>query len=136
METYEQLLKAAREKLPEKQESSERFEMPRVKGHLQGNKTVISNFSQIVSALRRDTGHIVKYLQRELATPADIDGPRLVLGRKLAASTVNSKIEQYANDFVLCKICKKPDTILTKENKITFLKCQACGAKNPVRAKI
>lgn len=136
MESYEELLKKAREKLPEKQASIERFEMPKVKGHIQGNKTIISNFSQIVSTLGREPDHLLKYLQRELATPALIDGPRLILGRKLAASLINSKIEQYALDFVLCKVCKKPDTILIKENNVLFMKCQACGAKNPIRARI
>ena len=136
MQSYEELLKKAREKLPEKQESIERFEMPKVKGHIQGNKTIISNFSQIVTILRREQEHLLKYLQRELATPANIDGPRLILGRKLPASLINSKIEQYAIDFVLCRACKKPDTILLKENDMLFIKCQACGAKNPVRTRI
>ncbi len=136
MQTYEELLKKAREKLPEKQITTERFEIPKVKGHVQGNKTVISNFTQIASIFGREQEHLLKYLQRELATPASIDGPRLVLGRKLSASLINSKVEQYALDFVLCKICKKPDTHLIKENKVLFMKCQACGAKNPIRARI
>jgi len=37
---------------------------------------------------------------------------------------------------VLCPECKKPDTQLKKEDRITTIKCSACGAKHPVRAKI
>lgn len=133
---YKELLKKARAKLPKSVLTKERFEVPKVKGHIQGNKTIVTNFNQICAVLRREPEQLLKYLQRELATPASIDGPRLVLGRKISASLINEKIEQYANDFVLCKECKKPDTKLVKENRIFFLKCMACGAKHTVKAKI
>ena len=136
METYEKLLEKAKANLPEIKQTAERFEMPKAKGHVQGNKTIISNFADIVKTFNRDQTHLLKYLLRELATPGNIDGPRLILGRKISSSLINSKIEQYAQEFVLCRVCKKPDTILTKEERVTIMKCTACGAKNPVRTKI
>ena len=133
---YNKLIEEAYKNLPEKGKTTERFETPKVKGHIQGSKTIISNFIAISDTLRREPGHLLKFLQRELATPALIDGPRLVLGRKLSASLINAKIQQYTETFVLCSECKKPDTQLTKEDRITILKCTACGAKHPVRTKI
>ena len=136
MEDYEKLLETARSKLPEKVLSKERFEIPKVEGHVQGNKTIISNFIQICDDLRRSPAHLLKYLQRELATPASIDGPRLILGRKISSALINSKLERYVNEFVLCPECQKPDTNLTKENRVTIIKCMACGARHPVKTKI
>lgn len=133
---YQKLLKAAKEKLPEMKGTGQRFEIPKVTGHLEGNKTIISNFAAIVSMFHRDADHLLKFLQRELATPAIIDGPRLVLGRKISSQLINSKVEQYATDFVLCKECGKPDTKIIKEDRIWSLKCTACGAKQPIRSKI
>ncbi len=134
---YKQLLERARTNLPETaKQSSERFEIPKVKGHLEGNKTVLSNFLQIVSAFNREQDHLLKFLQRELATPAQIDGQRLIFGRKLPSSLINSKIESYAKTFVLCKECGKPDTKIIKEGSFKFLKCSACGAKHPIKGKI
>ncbi len=133
---YMTLLKQAKQKLPDKKTSDERFEIPKVIGHIQGNKTVISNFAQICSITRREQEHLLKYLQRELATPASIDGPRLVLGRKLPSNSINKKIEQYCDDFVLCKECHKPDTQLMREERVLMMKCTACGAKHPIKAKI
>jgi len=69
---YEQLLKRAREQLPQSVFEKERFEIPKVRGHLEGNKTVISNFQQIANTLRRPTEHLLKYVLRELATPGEI----------------------------------------------------------------
>ena len=133
---YANLLKKAKESLPEIQESKERFEIPKVSGHVQGNKTIINNFSNIVKILRRDQDKLLKYLQRELATPAVVDGQRLVLGRKISSEFINKKIEEFAKDFVLCKECGKPDTKIIKEERFLFLKCTACGARQPIKTKI
>lgn len=136
MTSYEEMVDRAIKNLPKKVESKERFEMPKVKGHIEGNKTIITNFQQIVSIFRRDADHLLKYLLRELATPGTIDNQRLILGRKISSAQINEKIERYANEFVICADCKKPDTQLIKEEKILMLKCTACGAKHPVRSKI
>ena len=136
MQSYEQLLDKAKSQLKDVKIEKGRFEMPKVEGHIEGNKTIVSNFTNICSMFNRPQEQLLKYLQRELATPAEIDGPRLILGRKISSIIINQKIEQYANDFVLCKECKKPDTQLIKEDRILFMKCTACGAKHPVRAKI
>ena len=136
MQSYEDLLNRAKENLPELKASTERFEIPKALGHVQGNKTIISNFAAIAKEFHREQSHLLKFLLRELASPGNLDGPRLILGRKIPSSLINEKIKQYAEEFVLCPVCKKPDTILTKEERVTTMKCAACGAKNPVRTKI
>ena len=133
---YIQLLKKAKEHLPEIQKTTERFEIPKVSGHIEGNKTIVTNFSSIVKIFGRDQEQLLKYLQRELATPALLDGQRLVLGRKINSEFINKKIEQYAKDFVICKECGKPDTKIVKEDRFLFVKCTACGAKYPLKTKI
>ena len=50
-------------------------------------------------------------------------GQILIFGAKVAASRVNEKIRQYANEFVLCSECGKPDTKIEKEGKISYLRC-------------
>ncbi len=136
MDNYEKILDRGRSKLPESALNKDRFEIPNVIGHIQGSKTVITNFAQMCITFRREQSHFLKYLQRELATPAVIDGPRLVLGRKMNSSLINAKVKKYAENFVLCSECGKPDTQLIKEDRITLIKCSACGAKHPVKAKI
>ena len=133
---YLKLLKEAKEKLPDVQETGSRFEIPQVKGHIEGNKTIITNFLQIVSTLRRPQEQLLKFLQRELATPAVLDGSRLIFGRKLPSKLINTKIERYCKEFVLCNECGKPDTSIIKEGRVMVLKCMACGAKHPIKAKI
>ena len=134
---YGKMLEEVRKNLPEAVFLKERFEIPKVFGHMQGNRTIISNFLQIASNLRRDVDHLLKYVLKELATPGEIKkSGALILGTKVPASRINEKIRQYANEFVLCFECGKPDTTIIKEGELTYMKCIACDAKNFVKAKI
>jgi translation initiation factor 2 subunit 2 len=131
---YESLLNKAYEKLPKIEEHIDRFKIPIVETMIQGNQTIIKNFSQITEILRRDSSHILKFLAKELATPAGLDGARAIFQSKISQKMIQQKLEIYVNDYVLCRECKRPDTKLIKEGRITFLKCEACGAKSSVKA--
>ena len=133
---YEKLLDSAQDKIPEKIKSGERFEIPKVTGHFQGNKTIISNFSEIASTLGREPSHIIKYLTKALATSIELQGNLLVLGRKIKSAMINDRIEHYAKLYVMCKECGKPDTELIREDRLLFIKCQACGARHAIPEKI
>ncbi|MBW2989865.1 translation initiation factor IF-2 subunit beta [Candidatus Woesearchaeota archaeon] len=135
--SYEELLKKAREQLPKSVFEKERFEIPKVKGHIQGNKTILSNFLQIADILGRPADHLLKYILKELAAPGEVKkSGSVMIGTKIGASRINEKVRQYANTFVLCSECGKPDTKIEKEDKFTFLKCHACGARHPIKTKI
>ena len=136
MSDYKKLLERARKNIPKSVLSKERFEIPKVKGHIEGNKTIISNFKEIYTVFRREPKHLLKYLQRELAAPGYIQENRLIFGRKISSELINQKVIKYAEEFVLCPECKKPDTILKKEQHVLIIKCMACGAKHPIKSKI
>ena len=137
MDDYKKMLEESRKNLPEAVFIKERFEIPKVLGHIQGNKTIVTNFLQIASNLRRESDHLLKFVLKELATPGEIKkSGALILGTKVPASRINEKIRQYANEFVLCFECGKPDTQIVREGELNYMKCTACGAKNFVKAKI
>ena len=133
MENYEEMLEQGIKNLPERSVNKERFEIPKVQGHIEGNKTIINNFLQIAGQLRRNPEHLLKFLQRELATPGIVKDGRLILGRKISSSQINEKIEKYAKSFVICKECGKPDTQLIKDGPAQMIKCMVCGARHPAR---
>jgi len=136
MTDYEKLLDEAYNKVKKIEGSGERFEIPKVEGHFQGKKTIITNFSQITAHIRRSPEHFQKFLLKELAAAGQREGDRLVLNKKVPSAKINPKIEQYIHEFVLCKECGKPDTELVKKDRFAFLQCLACGAKHSVRGKI
>ena len=138
MDNYEQLLDEAYEKVKVVKASGGRFEIPKIKGRFEGKKTVLTNFSQVVSHLRRNPEGFQKFLLKELATSGVRDGDKLILNNKIPSAKINPKIEQYAKEFVICHECGKPDTEIVKdsEHRMNFLHCLACGAKHPIRSKV
>ena len=130
---YEEMLDRAMEMKPEAVASDDRFEIPEADILMLGSKTMIRNFSEICKTIRRDPKHFMKYLSKELAAPAALDGSRLVINSKVLPALLKKKIESYYNEYLYCPQCGKPDTVLVKEGSYMFLKCEACGSKKPVR---
>ncbi len=133
---YSSLLDRAKSLIPEELSITERLVIPKVKGHLQGNKTIISNFFQICKILDREPEQVLKFLLKELATKADVKNVSVLFNNKLPSIKINEKIQKYADIFVICKECGKPETKIIKENNLSFLRCQACGAKYTIQYRI
>lgn len=132
-DNYENLLNKAVEKLPRKQEAKDRFVTPEAVVEISGSRSILKNFAEIASKLRRDQQHVAKFLSKELATSCSIQGGTLAFQGNARREILQKKIEDYIKEFVYCKECKEPDTRLVKEGRITLMICEACGAKHPVR---
>lgn len=132
---YASLLKRAREKLPEKVVTHERFTIPEVVVFLEGKTTVLRNFEDIVHAVNRETQHVLAYLLRELGTAGTIDGRRAVFKGRVSPTQIEDRIKGYIDTYVLCSECKRPDTRIEKDGRITILECDACGAHRPVAVR-
>ena len=131
---YESLLKSAMEKIPKKEGMGKRFKIPQVVVEAHGSKTIIKNFSEIASSLRRQPVHILKFMAKELAAPGSLENGALVLQVKVARDVLQKKIEDYIKNFVYCKVCGEPDTKLEKKDRITFMECEACGARTAIKS--
>src|SRR4030043_897119 len=132
MTEYEKLLEEAYTKVKVVEGGEGRFEIHQIEGHIEGKKTILTNFVNIASYIRRNPEHFQKFILKELATSGQKEGERLVLNNKIPSAKINAKIEQYIKEFVICRECGKPDTELKRENRLTFIHCLACGAKHPV----
>jgi len=132
-EDYEKLLKRAHSKLPPEVFEHKRFEIPRVRSGTIGMRTYLVNYKEISEALNRDPQHLLRYLSREMATAGTVDGVRAIFQGKFKSDTLDRLVQRYAEDFVICPVCKRPDTRIVKERRLSFLSCDACGAKSSVR---
>lgn len=133
MKTYEEMLKEAEEKLPKIVKEKRRLEIPKPQVLVQGNQTFITNFEEITNIMRRDPKHFAKFLFRELATPGHLSEKKLILQGKAGQNLIEKKLEAYIKEFLYCKECDRPDSKLVKEDRVTFLVCEACGSKKAVR---
>jgi translation initiation factor 2 subunit 2 len=130
---YETLLKRARSQIPEVALKQERLEIPRLKHSMIGMRTIIYNFKEVADALDRDPMHLLKFLSGEMATAATMQESRAIFQGKFRPDTFERLIQRYIEAFVACPICKSPDTKIVKEKRLSFLVCEACGAKSSIR---
>lgn len=133
MSDYENLLDRAIEQLPPEIFENKRFSVPKAYSVIQGNRTFIQNFREISDALNRDPQHLLKYLLRELGTAGNLEGGRAIMQGKFTHYLINERINDYVDKFVICQECSRPDTRIIREDRIFILKCEACGAKAPLK---
>ncbi len=135
MESYEALLERARAKLPPVRTGGERFQVPDPDVMTDGKNTVIRNFQEITGVLRREPEHVIGYLAKEFGCPGVLDLPRGVLKSRLSKDQIAQRIREYTAKYVICSECKRPDTHLQKDGRLTLLVCEACGARRPVTVR-
>jgi translation initiation factor 2 subunit 2 len=130
---YNDLLKRARAQVPEVTLKKERLEMPRLFVSMVGMRTTISNFKDVAAMLDRDPQHILKFLTREMATAATYNEGRAIFQGKFPRDTFERLLQRYMEAFVICPVCKRPDTKIVKERRLSFLVCNACGARSSIK---
>ncbi|MDW7732197.1 MAG: translation initiation factor IF-2 subunit beta [Methanolobus sp.] len=135
MKDYEALLDRAIANLPDKETTDARFVIPEPKIMVEGKTTILDNLSNIADVLNRDPEHLMKFLTREMGTAGKIDGSRAIFQGRFSKDQIKSNIEAYVEEFVMCSECSRPDTQLTKMDRVLVLKCAACGAHRPVKKR-
>uniref|UniRef100_A0A061S037 Eukaryotic translation initiation factor 2 subunit beta n=1 Tax=Tetraselmis sp. GSL018 TaxID=582737 RepID=A0A061S037_9CHLO len=100
-------------------------------------KTVFINFMDLCKAMNRQPEHMQAFLMAELGTSGSLDGQqRLIVKGKFMPKAFEAVLRRYVNDYVLCPLCKSPDTLLDREQstRLMYLRCQQCGASRTVAA--
>ncbi|MGD8544610.1 MAG: translation initiation factor IF-2 subunit beta [Candidatus Bathyarchaeota archaeon] len=134
---YEQLLKNARSKIPEVVSKSKRLELPNVRSRVFGMRTLVFNLKEIAEAMNRDPHHLLKFMTKEMATAATLQEssarPRAIFQGKFDRNTFERLVQRYMRQYVVCPTCERPDSKIVKEKRLSFLVCEACGAKSSIR---
>ncbi|KAI8992633.1 domain found in IF2B/IF5-domain-containing protein [Pilobolus umbonatus] len=104
--------------------------------HREGNKkTIFANVAEISKRLHRPAEHVIQFLFAELGTTGSIDGAqRLVIKGRFQQKQIENVLRRYIVEYVTCKTCKSPNTIMTKDNRLYFVTCEHCGSTRSVSA--
>lgn len=132
---YKKLLKRVIESTPKKEVSEDRFKLPKAEIFYEGNTTVIKNFDKIADAINRKPDLILKFLLGGLGTAGEISGTRVVFQGKIPARSIQDKIKDYIDTYVMCSECNRPDTHLVKQGRTMLIRCDACGAFRSVKSR-
>ncbi|KAL1936613.1 hypothetical protein VTP01DRAFT_747 [Rhizomucor pusillus] len=137
---YEELLsrvfKILRQNNPELAGEKKRYTIVPPSIHREGNKkTIFANVADICKRLHRQPEHVIQFLFAELGTNGSVDGAqRLVIKGRFQQKQIENVLRRYIVEYVTCKTCKCPDTILTKDNRLYFVQCESCGSTRSVSA--
>ena len=133
---YEKLLKRIDgERSKNSAETDSRFELPPVDVMWEGQRTYLRNFSDFPKIMRRDSVKLLQYLSKEFAVPAERIGDSAMFVGRRDPDDFTRLLKIYVNDYIMCPTCKSPDTRTEKEKRISFLICEACGAKSTIKGK-
>jgi len=102
----------------------------------EGNKkSIFANVTDICKKMHRQPEHVIQFLFAEMGTTGSVDGAgRLVIKGRFQQKQIENVLRRYMVEYVTCKTCKSPDTLLTKENRIFFMACESCGSRRSVNA--
>ena len=133
---YEKLLKRIEKNLLQNSKATDsRFELPPVDVMWEGQRTYLRNFSDFPKIMRRDSAKLLQYLSKEFAVPAERIGDSAMFVGRRDPDDFTRLLKIYVNDYIMCPTCKSPDTRTEKEKRISFLICEACGAKSTIKGK-
>ncbi|KAI9488363.1 domain found in IF2B/IF5-domain-containing protein [Zychaea mexicana] len=138
--TYDELLgrifKILRQNNPELAGEKKRYTIVPPSIHREGNKkTIFANVADICKRLHRQPEHVIQFLFAELGTNGSVDGAqRLVIKGRWQQKQIENVLRRYIVEYVTCKTCKSPDTILSKDNRLYFVQCESCGSTRSVSA--
>ncbi|CDH49020.1 eukaryotic translation initiation factor 2subunit beta [Lichtheimia corymbifera JMRC:FSU:9682] len=137
---YDELLsrvfKILRQNNPELAGEKKRYTIVPPSIHRDGSKkTVFSNVADICKRLHRQPEHVIQFLFAELGTTGSVDGSQqLVIKGRWQQKQIENVLRRYIVEYVTCKTCKSPDTILSKDNRLYFVQCESCGSTRSVSA--
>lgn len=98
-------------------------------------KTVFANVVDICKRMRRQPEHVIAFLFAELGTIGSVDGTqRLVIRGRFQPKQIENVLRRYITEYVICKTCKRPETLLSKKDRIFFVTCEKCGSQRSVSA--
>ncbi len=132
---YKSLLKRVMESTPKDEFDDDRFKLPKAEVFYEGNTTVIKNFDKISDAINREPDLILKYLLGGLGTAGELEGGRVVFQGKIPMKSVQDKLKEYIDTYVMCSECNRPDTHLVKQARTMLIRCDACGAFRSVKSR-
>jgi len=107
--------------------------LKRARSQLPSEILVIHNFKEVCDTLNRNPNHLLKFLSKELATAGTLQGARAMFQGRFTRQTIDRLIKRYVDEFVVCPVCKRPDTKIVKERRFYFILCEACGARSSIR---
>jgi len=108
-----------------------RYRMPPVLTKIEGRSkyTVFENAEAVAKALHRDGKLISKFLSSDLCTRAKFEKNGVIkINGEWPRNKVQNSISKFIEIYVLCPVCRLPETDILFKKDVLVSNCKACGA--------
>ncbi|GMH10038.1 hypothetical protein Nepgr_011879 [Nepenthes gracilis] len=96
----------------------------------EGTRTIFANFMDLCKTMHRQPKDVMAFMLSKLRTNGSLDGQlRLVFKQRFAPTDLEEILGRYIDEYVVCNVCRSPDTTLSKENLHFVLSCEQCGSE-------
>lgn len=93
------------------------------------NFTELTNIKEICAKLGRSEGLLLTFLQIKLATQSKGSSLR----GNFTVKQLEDLILSFTKEFVLCRSCKNPETILKMSKGSVRMSCSCCGQTSSIK---
>jgi len=98
-------------------------------------KTSFASFLEISKTLRRTPKHLQAFLLAELGTSGSVDANNhLIIKGRFQQKQIENILRRYIKEYVTCHTCRAPETILERDTRLHFLRCEKCGSRCSVQS--
>ncbi|CAF0867732.1 unnamed protein product [Rotaria sordida] len=102
-------------------------------GRIGTKRTAFLNFASICALLKRQEKQLHDYFVVELGTTASIDrNHALIIKGRFQQTHIENILRSFIKEYVFCKTCRSPDTLLGKADRLTVIKCNTCHSQYSV----
>lgn len=92
-----------------------------------GGNTELSNIKLIVEQLGDNIDLIIKYIKKKINTNIVTKNDKYIINKIVTKNELEDIIEEYINNYILCKSCLNPEFNRINNKKEEVRTCKACG---------
>lgn len=104
-----------------------RYTMPSLQLSFHKGNTVISNLDSVSHSLGVPSSYILKFMSLSLSTSCQSSSNIYSLRGSFHIHILNTILDTFIQNFVLCPHDLNPETTIYKKNKHLSLICKSCG---------
>ena len=121
--------------LEEKDDPFYRYQMEKfVVTRQKKGRTVVENLENVAKDIERDPILIIEFFKRKFSTNFIFKKGILTTSRDINYKELEIAIREFIEYFVLCSICRLPETTITKNSNKFFLNCKCCSNISPLES--
>lgn len=109
---------------------------PKIEKNTKLKRTFVNDFIKFCDSLKRDYNTVKLFIENELSVETSINSSGvLIVSKTYDATQIMSILNKYIKIYVVCTEakCNSANTIIIKENRITYMYCNTCHSKKSIK---